>query len=135
MRRHKQSLDDRENGLATLEEARRATIAAVRLKDDGRDFWPGFEAAVRQERGERPGRSAVRPVWRWALGTAALAAVVGIVVLGPMLSRREPRPAAPVEASLSFRVDSVTIEEKPAQAFIFHTQDPDITYVWVEKQL
>jgi anti-sigma-K factor RskA len=134
MRSHKQSLDYRENGLATLEEARRATIAADRLRD-GRDFWPGFEAAVRPERGERPVRSAVRPFWRWALGTASLAAVIGIVVLVPMLSRREPRPAAPLEASLSFRVDSVTIEEKPAQAFVFHTQDPDITYVWVEKQL
>lgn len=132
--RHKAGRDDHEEGLATLEEARRVTIAADRLKDVG-DFWPGFQAAIRREREERPARSAVRTGWRWALGTAGLLAVVGIVVLVPMLSRREPSPAAGVESPLPFRVDSVSIGEKPAQAFFFHTQDPDITYVWVERQL
>jgi len=134
MRRTRHSGDENENGLATLEEARRATISADQLNDAG-DFWPGFAAAVREERGGRPVRSAVRPAWRLALGTAGILAIVGIVVLVPMLSRRHPLPAAHVESQLPFRVDSVTIEEKPAQAFIFHTQDPDISYVWVERQL
>lgn len=134
MRSHKPGREEREDGLATLEEARRATISADRVKGV-RDFWPGFAASVRREPEKRPAGSAVRPVWRWALGTAGLLAVVGMVVLVPMLSRREPLPAAPVDRPLPFRVDSVTIEEKPAQAFVFHTQDPDITYVWVERQL
>ena len=78
---------------------------------------------------------AARPAWRWALGTAGLLAVVGIIVLVPLLSRKRMPPVARVESPLPFRVDSVMIEEKPAQAFVFHTQDSDITYVWVEKQL
>jgi hypothetical protein len=134
MKSPKPSRDEHENGLATLEEARRATISADRLKDV-RDFWPGFAAAVRQERGKRHGRPAARPDWRWALGTAGLLAVVGIIVLVPMLSRRESPPADGANSPLPFRVDSVTIEEKPAQAFVFHTQDPDISYIWVERQL
>ncbi len=134
MRSPKPSREEHEDRLATLDEARRATISADQLKGV-RDFWPGFAAAVRRESAEKPARSAVRFAWRWALGTAGLLAVVGMVVLVPMLSRRGHRPAVPAEAPLSFRVDSVTIEEKPAQAFVFHTQDPDITYVWVERQL
>jgi hypothetical protein len=133
-RSHKPGRDDHEDELATLEEARRATISADRLKDVG-DFWPGFQAVLRLEHEGKPARPAARPSWRWALGTAGLLAVVGIVILVPLLSRRGPSPRASVEGPLPFRVDSVTIEEKPAQAFIFHTQDPDITYVWVEKQL
>jgi hypothetical protein len=134
MRSRKPDLKEPGDGLATPEEARRATIAADRLKDV-RDFWPEFEAAIRRDAEKRRGRPAVRPAWRWILGTAGLLAVVGIVILVPMLSRREPLPAASVKRPLPFRVDSVTIEEKPAQAFVFHTQDPDITYVWVERQL
>jgi len=134
MRNHKHDVEERGDGLASLEEARRATIAADRLKDV-RDFWPGFAAAVRRERGDGPDKTGARPEWRWILGTAGLLALVGIVILVPMLYRGEPIPVAPVERALPFRVDSVTIEEKPAQAFVFHTQDPDITYVWVERQL
>jgi hypothetical protein len=134
MRSHKPSRDEHENGLATLEEARRATISADQLKDV-KDFWPGFAAAVRQEQGKTHVRPAARPAWRWALGTAGLLAVVGIVIFVPMLSHKEPPPAAGVESPLPFRIDSVMIEEKPAQAFVFHTQDSDITYVWVERQL
>ena len=134
MRSPKPNRKGQDDGLATLDEARNATISAGKL-GGVRDFWPGFAAAVRGEREKAPGRSLVRPGWRWALGTAGLLAVVGTVILVPMLTRRGPFPAAPVDRPLPFRVDSVVIEEKPAQAFVFHTQDPDITYVWVERQL
>lgn len=134
MRSHKPDRESNEDGLATLEEARRATISADRLKDL-RDLWPGIAAAIREEPEKKRPVPAGRPAWRWALGTAGLLAVIGIVILVPMLTRREPLPPSPVESPLAFRVDSVTIEEKPAQAFVFHTQDPDITYVWVERQL
>ena len=121
-----------DDGLATLEEARRATIPPERFKD-GPDLWPGFEAALDRERSGR--RSPVAPSWRWAFGTAALLAVIGFVALFPTLTRRPPVPAPSPDRGPAFRVDSVTIEEKPAQAFIFHTQNPDTTYVWVERQL
>jgi hypothetical protein len=134
MRSPKPSREEHEDALATLDEARRATISIGQLKGV-KDFWPGFAAAVRREPEKKPAGSAVRPAWRWALGTAGLLAVVGMVVLVPWLSRRGRPLAVPAEVPLSFRVDSVIIEEKPAQAFVFHTQDPDITYVWVERQL
>lgn len=123
-----------DDGLATLDEARKATIAAGSL-GGVKDFWPEFAATIRLEPERRPGVSGVRPGWRWALGTAGLLAVVGAVILVPTLTRRETGPAAPPERPLPFRVDSVAIEEKPAQAFVFHTRDTDITYVWVERQL
>lgn len=129
--RDRKGKDDK---LATLDEARKATIAAGSL-GSLKDLWPEFAAAVRREPEQRPGGFGVRPGWRWALGTAGLLAVVGAVILVPMLTRRGTGPAAPTERPLPFRVDSVAIEEKPAQAFVFHTQDPEITYVWVERQL
>lgn len=118
--------------LATLEEARRATIPPERFKDEP-DLWPGLEAALGRERSGR--RSPVAPAWRWAFGTAALLAFIGFVVLVPSLTRRPPAPASSPDGGPAFRIDSVTIEEKPAQAFVFHTQNPDTTYVWVERQL
>lgn len=134
MRSPKPDRMGQDDGLATLDEARNATIAAGKL-GGVKDFWPEFAAAVRREPEQRSGRSGVRPGWRWALGTAGLLAVVGAVILVPTLTRRETGPAAPPERSLPFRIDSVAIEEKPAQAFVFHTQNPDITYVWVERQI
>ncbi len=76
MRNHKHDVEERGDGLASLEEARRATIAADRLKDV-RDFWPGFAAAVRRERGDGPDKTGARPEWRWILGTAGLLALPG----------------------------------------------------------
>jgi len=134
MKSPKPNRKGQDDGLATLDEARKATIPAGRL-GGVRDFWPGFAASVRRDGEKASGRSGARPGWRWALGTAGLLAVIGTVILVPTLTRRETSPAAPVDRPLPFRVDSVAIEEKPAQAFVFHTQDPDITYIWVERQL
>ncbi len=134
MRSPKPNRKGQDDGLATLDEARKATIPAGRLVGV-KDFWPGFAASVRRDGERAPGRSLVRPGWRWALGTVSLLAVIGTIILVPTLTQRAPLPPAPVYRPLPFRVDSVAIEEKPAQAFVFHTQDPDITYVWVERQL
>jgi len=134
MGRAKRNRNEREDELATLEEARRATISARDLKGV-RDFWPGFAAAADAGPGKRAAGARIRPGWRWALGTAGLMAVLGIVILVPTLSRRGSLPPAPAEAPLAFRVDSVAYEEKPAQAFVFHTEDPDTTYVWVDQLL
>ncbi len=125
---------DRADGLATLDEARKTTVSKDRVGRT-RDFWPGFAAAAS---GRKPGtkiRAGSRPGWRWAMGAAGLLALVAIGVLLPTLSRRPVTAAARGEAnSVPFRLDSVTIGDEPAQAFVFQTQDPDSTFVWVEKR-
>ncbi len=134
MRSPKPNRKGQDDGLATMDEARNATISAGKL-GGVKDFWPGFAASVRRDGEKAHGRPLVRPGWRWALGTASLLAVIGTIILVPTLTQRGPSLPAPVDSPLPFRVDSVAIEEKPAQAFVFHTEDPDTTYVWVDQQL
>jgi hypothetical protein len=125
---------DGADGPATLDEARKATISKDRVGET-RDFWPGFAAAAAGQKPGTDGRAGVRPAWRWALGTAGLLTLVSIGVLLPTLTRRPGKAAVPGEAaSIPFRLDSVTIGDEPAQAFVYKTQDPDSTFVWVEKR-
>jgi hypothetical protein len=115
-------------GAADIEEARSATIAKEKI-GEGRDFWREFLLDL--ERGKPTRRTGPRPFWQWAAGTAgvlAVAAAATIILLNPPHRNGFP------ELTVKLRIGEVKIYEEPAQAFIFQTQDPDTTYVWVEKQ-
>ena len=122
------------DNLATMDEARRATISKERL-GNVKDFWPGFAAAVGKKGSTKHVRAGARPTLQWVLGAAGLVVVIGVSVLIPILFRRGAPPAAPEKTAVIFRIDSVKIDDEPAQAFIFKTQDQGSTFVWVEKQL
>jgi hypothetical protein len=131
---HKPRVEENGDNLATLGEARRATISRERL-GDVKDFWPGFAAAVGKKGSTKHVRIGARFALQWALGAAGLLVVIGVSVLAPRLFRRGGPPAAPEKTAVIFRIDSVKINEEPAQAFVFQTQDQGSTFVWVEKQL
>jgi len=131
---HKWRVEEYGDDLATLDEARKATISKDRL-GDVKDFWPGFAVAAGAKGSKKRVLIGARPALQWALGAAGLLVVIGVSVLAPKLFRRGGPPAAPGKAAVAFRIDSVKIDEEPAQAFVFQTHDPDSTFVWVEKQL
>jgi len=120
--------------LATLDEARRATISRERL-GDVKDFWPEFVTAADKRRSIKLVLIGARPALKWAMGAAGLLVLIGFGVFGPKLFRYGSHPPAPERSTIIFRIDSVKIDEKPAQAFVFQTQDQGSTFVWVEKQL
>ena len=127
LRQHLESCRKCQEDLADLEEARAATISSVEL-GQGKDFWP--DLAIRIESVEPQISARPRLNWRWALGAAgfvAVAAAVGLFLFQPG-SGNDPVSA------VRLRINYVTMYEKPAHAFIFQTQDPNSTFVWVEKQ-
>jgi len=131
---HKSHVEEYGDDLATLDEARSATISRERL-GDVKDFWPGFTASMGEKRSTNDVRIGARLARQWALGAAGLLVVIGVSVLVPKLFRHGGPPAPPEKAAVNFRIDSVKIDEEPAQALIFQTQDQGSTFVWVEKQL
>jgi hypothetical protein len=131
---HKSRVEEYGDNLATLEEAKRATISRERL-GGVKDFWPGFAVAVGEKGSTKHVRIGARLALQWALGAAGLLVVIGVSVLAPKLFRRGGPPATPEKTAVIFRIDSVKIDEEPAQAFVFQTQDQGSTFVWVEKQL
>ena len=131
---HKSRVEEYGDDLATMDEAKRATISKERL-GNVKDPWPGFAAAVGKKGTTKHVRIGTRPTLQWALGAAGLLVVIGVSVLVPKLFRRGAPPAAPEKTAVIFRIDSVKINDEPAQAFIFQTQDQGSTFVWVEKQL
>jgi len=130
----KSRVEEYGDDLATLDEAKRATISRGRL-GDVKDFWPEFVAAADKKRSIKRDRIGARPALKWAMGAAGLLVLVGVGVFGPKLFRHGGPPAAPEKTAVVFRIDSVKIDEKPARAFVFQTQDQGSTFVWVEKQL
>lgn len=134
MPEHKPPIQESGDNLATLEEARRATISRETL-GGVKDFWPEFAVAVGNKRSRKDVRIGARPALKWAMGAAVLLVVIGGGILIPKLLRRGSLPATLGKAAIIFRLDSVKIDDKPAQAFIFQTQDQGSTFVWVEKQL
>lgn len=130
----KSRIEEYGDDLATLDEARRATISRERL-EGVKDFWPGFAVAVGEKGSKKRVRTGDGRIPQWALGAAGLLVVIGVIVLVPKLFRRGIPTAAPEETFVNFRIDSIKINEEPAQAFIFQTQDQGSTFVWVEKQL
>ncbi len=131
---HKSRIDESGDDLATLEEARRATISREKL-GGVKDFWPEFMVAVGEKKSRKDVWMGARPALKWAMGAAGLLVVIGGGILVPKLLRRGSLPAAVAKTAVIFRIDSVKIDDKPAQAFIFQTQDQGSTFVWVEKQL
>jgi hypothetical protein len=131
---HRSRVEEYGDDLATLDDARRATISKERI-GDVKDFWPGFAAVAGEKGSKKRVRIGARPTLQWALGAAGLVVVIGISLLVPKLFRRGGPPAVPEKTAIIFRIDSIKIDDEPAQAFIFQTQDQGSTFVWVEKQL
>jgi hypothetical protein len=127
LQRHLLKCPDCLGDLAGVEEARSATISQDKIRDV-KDFWPQFSASFKKE--ERKKKILSRPAWRWAVGTAGLVALTVAAVFILTLSHKTEYS----DLAVKLRINYIKIYEEPAQAIIFQTQDPNRTFVWVEKQ-
>lgn len=111
--------------VADVEAARSATFPRSAAAE-ATDFWPAFARRLARE-GEAERRSRA-PLWRWAAGAAGLLALAGVLLIV-----FAPRPEF-VDPAIKLSVESIKIYDEPGRAIIFQGQDPDKTFVWVEKQ-
>jgi len=126
LRRHLEQCPECRGRMADIREARAATVSTHDL-GMVRDFWPRFAQGL-----DRPlsgAYSRPKPGLIWALGTAGLLAlaIIGVFLFIPSA------PTAILSSGVKLRINYVRMYEEPAQAFIFHTQDADSTFVWVER--
>ena len=112
--------------LVNREEAQSLLIPQAELQN-GKDFWPNVCHAI----GEK--QSPVKPVfvyrWRWAfMATLTICSILaGIWFLFTPTLQKSPEPIQ------MFHVNYIEIENKPAQAFYFKTQEENMFFVWAEK--
>jgi len=81
----------------------------------------------------RPHRPPVH-VRRWLPALAASGAVLVLLASLMVPTHRRPREAAGQRPPDSVLVRSVESQGKPAEAFIFADEDPDLTIIWVERR-
>jgi len=113
--------------VADIETARSVTMVKEKIAPH-KDLWMTLSNRLAAEPTKLKARK--MSAWRWALGTAGLLALIAVLFLA------FPRTHRPVSLDLQVKlqVNTITLYEQPAQAFIFKTQDPDLTFVWVEKR-
>jgi len=113
--------------LADIDEAQTITVPKSRL-EDVKDLWPQFLKDLEQQRWRK--KVILRPVWRWALGSAA-ALVLTLSLIFVLTRSAEKRYLD--DSAVKLTIDNINLYEEPAQAIIFQTQDASKTFVWVEK--
>jgi len=129
LRRHLEKCPECLARMADVQEARAATISKNNL-GQVEDFWPRIALSLeRPKLGNQVGRGPVWG-WTWVLGTAGLLA---LAIIGAFL-RPSPSRQEVLSSGVKLRINYVKMYEKPAEAFIFQTQDANSTFVWVEKQ-
>jgi hypothetical protein len=111
---------------AGVEEARSTTFSRQSVLPVN-DPWPAVSRRLAGE--STKDRAPRRLSWRWAAGLVSAAALIWF--LSSFFPR--PQPEMPVALDVDLRIEKVTLYDQPAQAFIFKTQDPDRTFVWIEK--
>lgn len=130
IRRHIQKCPACLSRLAEVEEVRPLFIQESEL-EDLESLWPAVKARIDE------GREEVRvPLWRrWKWAYAAAFLFVAVAVWLWFFSPFSPGKG-PSEEPLAgqFQIDYIEIENEPAQAYIFHPQDSNTYFVWVEKK-
>jgi len=129
VRRHIQNCAVCRKKLATPEEARKLLIPENEIEDlEG--IWPAIKSRLDERRRQKP---RVQRRWIWAAAAASLIIIVVSAVwiyqaVGPGKGSLEPPFAE------QFRINSIEIDNQPAQAFIYHPHDSKTYFIWVEKK-
>lgn len=94
-------------------------------------IWPAVRDGLGQDRGE------VRiPLWRqrkWVYASGLLvAALAGLIWLYSVFFQGRSPSQEPFAEQ--FQINFIEIENEPAQAYVFHPQDSNTYFVWVEKK-
>lgn len=92
-----------------------------------KDMWPGFVSRLNIgiNHHERP----IRRMWNW--GYVAAGAIM--ILTAAIWSLRTP-PSVSHVLSENFKIKSIEVDGRPAQAFLFKTEDPNTYFVWAEKK-
>lgn len=130
IRRHIQKCPDCLSRLAEVEDVKPLFIQESELEDlEG--MWPAVKARIDEAREEVEVTLWQR--WKWGIAAAALFAAVTVLIwlFSPFSPGR-----GPLEEPLAgqFQIDYIEIENEPAQAYIYHPQDSNTYFVWVEKK-
>jgi hypothetical protein len=93
-------------------------------------LWDGFEKKVREVKSNK--QNVFSPRWSLAYGIAlvlVLSAATIWFVLSPQFRKTQ------IEENLNrhFQINYITIENAPAQAYIFQPQDSHMIIVWAQK--
>jgi len=123
---HIQTCSACQSRLANREEAQSLLIPQAEFQNV-KDFWPNVRHAIGEK--QSPLKPALVNRWRWAfITTLTICSILaGIWFLFPPTLQKSPEPTQ------IFHVNYIEIENKPAQAFYFKTQEENMFFVWAEK--
>ena len=79
-----------------------------------------------------PSKRVSRPVWSWAIPSLAAFCVVVFVALF-RIWQTSSRATRFDSAALDIAVYSAEIDGQNAQVSIFHTDNPEMTFIWLDK--
>ena len=113
--------------LAEIGEARSATIPKTPV-EEAKDHWTQVLKDLEHTRQRK--KVILRPAWRWALSSAAALVLTMILIF---VMTRSPEKGYLEDTAVKLTIDYINLDEEPAQAIIFQTQDDSKTFVWVEK--
>jgi hypothetical protein len=116
--------------LADVKEVRPLLIQESEL-EDLEAMWSAIKARIDEEREEV--RAPLWHRWKWVYAAAALFAAVAVWLW--LFSPFSPgRDSSEGPLAGQFQIDYIEIGNEPAQAYIFHPQDSNTYFVWVEKK-
>jgi len=130
IRRHIQKCPACLSRLADVEEVRPLLIQESEL-EDLETMWPAVKARIDEGREEK--RAPLGHRWKWVVAAAVLFAAVA-VWLWLFLPISPGKGSSEEPLAGQFRIDYIEIENEPAQAYIYHPQDSNTYFVWVEKK-
>jgi len=130
IRRHIQKCPVCLSRLADVKEVRPVLIQESEL-ENLESMWPAVKARI--DEGREEVRVPLGHRWKWVYAVAVLfvAVAVWLWLFSPFSPGRGPSEE-PLAGQ--FQIDYIEIENEPAQAYIFHPQDSNTYFVWVEKK-
>lgn len=123
---HFQTCSICQSRLANREEAHSLLVPQEELPNV-KDLWP----EVRQALSEKPSPPKLAPSYRW--GWAFAATLTLAAVLAGVWFSLTPNLQKSTNLIQKFHINYIEIENKPAQAFYFKTQEENMFFVWAEK--
>lgn len=94
------------------------------------NLWPGISEKLCEGSGRKI-RTSFFPKWRWALSAAGLT----VFILTGFLYLNRPdstEMASQKGLDQSFKINYIKVEEKPAEFYVYETQDSEMITVWAE---
>lgn len=129
IKHHFEKCADCQNSLVKAEEARLFLVKEEKALEIV-NLWPGISEKLCEDTREKI-RTPFFPKWRWALSAAGLT----IFILTGFLYLNRPdstEMASQQGLDQSFKINYIKVEEKPAETYVYETQDSDLITVWAE---